>query len=113
MFALPLIGWIWNANAQLIAILAGLGIGVAIVGMLLPRTLKPVFLSLMLVTAPIGMALGEVAMLVIYFGVFLPIGLVFRLMRRDALRLRMERGASTFWRPKEQPRNAGSYYRQS
>ena len=77
------------------------------------RRIKALFLALAIVATPIGMVVGELALLLIYFGCFLPIGLVFRLFRRDALQLTIDRQAESYWERKRQPRSAASYYRQS
>jgi hypothetical protein len=37
---------------------------------------------------------------------------LFRVMGRDALQRRIDRDAKSYWQPKAQPRDAGSYYRQ-
>ena len=68
----------------------------------------------MLVAAPIGMVVGEVAMLFIYLGIFLPIGIVFRVWGRDRLKRKKPTGSvASYWQEKEQPRTVASYYRQS
>ena len=84
MFAIPFVGWLWNGSAQTVGLLALLGCILAALGIAFPKVIKPVFLALTLVATPIGMAIGELSMLFIYYGVFLPIGLAFRLLRRDA-----------------------------
>ncbi len=112
-FALPLIGWLWGATSTVLGGLAGTGIVLAILGLTVPVVVKPVFVLLMLVAMPIGLVIGELAMLIIYFGVFLPIGFGFRLIGRDALQLTLDRDAETYWQPKRQPKDVASYYRQS
>lgn len=111
--ALPLVGWFWGASREWIIGLLAAGVVLAGVGWVVPRLLKPLFLALSLVALPIGMILGEVAMLAIFFGLFLPIGMVMRLSGRDALRLRQDKQTKSFWLPKKQARDAASYYRQS
>ena len=59
------------------------------------------------------MVLGEVAMLIIYFGVFFPIGLLLRLFGQDLLHMRLDRQANSYWQPKQQPQDVSRYYRQS
>lgn len=113
LVALPLIGGIWGARPPVVGVLAGIGLMLAVAGVAMPKTLKPVFLALTIVTAPIGMVIGEVAMLLIYFGVFLPMGLVFRLLKRDVLQIKRDQHASTYWETKRQPKGVASYYRQS
>lgn len=109
---LPLIGWIWNATPTTIGVLGTVGLVVGLTSLLDPKAVKPIFVGLSLLAIPIGMVLGELAMLLIYFGVFLTIGLAFRLMRRDALQLHGDRDADTYWQPKKQSPSKISYYRQ-
>ncbi len=112
LFAIPLLGWLWGAGG---AVLASLGLGgaaLAAAGLLFPKLLKPIFVGLMIVATPIGLVIGEVAMMMIYFGMFLPLGLLFRLLGRDALALKLEPDARTYWSAKKQPGSARSYYRQ-
>ena len=113
LFALPLLGYLWTRELRVVGWMAVLAAGVALAGWLKPALVKPVFLALTLIAAPIGMILGELAMLLVYFGVFLPLALVFRLLGRDELQLKANRAATTYWQPKKQPRNVASYYRQS
>jgi hypothetical protein len=56
--------------------------------------------------------MAEVILLSVYLFVFVPMGIVFRLLRRDALRLQ-KAATDTYWQKKSQPRNAASYFRQS
>jgi hypothetical protein len=113
LFAIPLLGWIWGVEFQTLGWLGLVGLVLALVGVVAPKAIKPVFLALTVVTTPIGMVLGEVVMLLVYMGVFLPIGMIFRLAKRDALQLKLNRQARTYWQPKQQPRDVSSYYRQS
>jgi hypothetical protein len=113
LFAIPLLGWIWGVELRTLGWLGLVGLVLALVGVVAPKAIKPVFLALTVVTTPIGMVLGEVVMLLVYMGVFLPIGMIFRLTRRDALQLKLDRQARTYWQPKQQPRDVSSYFRQS
>jgi hypothetical protein len=115
LFALPLLGLLWRANPTLLGLLTLAGAVLWALSMLRPRVVKPVFLALSIAAIPIGMVVGELAMLVIYFGVFLPIGLLFRLLGRDSLQLGDQRRTAVagYWQPKAQPRGPASYYRQS
>ena len=113
LVVLPLLGWFWGGSVPVVSLLAAIGLVLAIAGIVFPKTLLPIFVALMVVTAPIGMVIGELAMLMIYFGVFLPMGLLFRFSRRDALQLNLNRNTRTYWQPKKQPRGPESYYHQS
>lgn len=109
---LPLVAWRCGAAPALLAAWALAGTAVFALGWFLPRALRAPFLGLTLLALPIGLVVGELALLAIYFGVFLPIGLAFRLMRRDRLKLTLDHRAATYWEPKPRPAGVASYYRQ-
>jgi hypothetical protein len=111
--ALPVIGWLWHASSATITGLTAVGAVFAVVGLLQPRLLKYPFLGLTLLTMPIGLVVGELVLLLIYFGLFLPIGMFFRLIGRDALERGLDRHAQTYWQAKAQPAGPASYLRQS
>ena len=60
-----------------------------------------------------ALIVSELAMLMIYFGLFLPTGLLLRLAGRDALKRQLDRNTTTYWTIKKKPSSAVSYYRQS
>ncbi len=113
LVSFPLLGWLWSGNLTVISALAGLGLLIAITAYVYPKGISPFFVGLMLITAPIGMVVGEVAMFLIYMTVFLPIGMLFRITSRDRLRLKIDRHATSYWQAKRPPKSVGSYYRQS
>jgi len=113
LFALPLLGWLGSADLRTLSGLGLTGVVIALVGLVVPKTIKPVFLALTIVTTPIGIVLSELVMLLVYVGVFFPIGIIFRWAKRDALQLKLGRQDRTYWQPKKQPRDASSYFRQS
>ena len=120
--ALPAISWIlcgrpttdWSAfQWNLMTSIVGVSIMVGLLGWFKPTAIKPVFMAMMIVTYPIGVVVGEAILLVIFLLVFTPFAFVFRLIGRDALQRKIDRDAETYWQPKEQPRDRGSYLRQS
>ena len=56
---------------------------------------------------------GEAVMLFLYFVVFLSFGLWFRLIGRDALKLRIDRNQESYWEDRPPKRKPQDYYRQS
>lgn len=72
---------------------------------------RAVFVAIMLVAAPIGFVISHVFLAVIYYLVITPIGLVFRLIGRDAIGRRLDPGAASYWRDRGQPRPASSYFK--
>jgi hypothetical protein len=111
LVGLPTIGWMWGASPTVWTSLLGAGIVLAALGLFAPKTLKPVFVGLSVVTIPIGLVVSEITLFLMYCLVFLPIGMLFRLTHRDSLRLKPI-SVETHWVEKPQPRNVASYYRQ-
>jgi hypothetical protein len=91
------------AAAVLLAILAAAA----------PRALRPLYLALTALGLPIGFVMSYVILGVVYFGLFTPIALIFRLVGRDALCRKFDRGASTYWRPHRATDEIRRYFRQS
>jgi hypothetical protein len=108
----PVIIWLWGLSGAAGGILAGICALLCAVGLVRPQALKPVYLAVSMVTIPLGLVMGEVALLLAYLIVFMPLGFMFRLFGRDGLELKVDPSASTQWREKNQGHNAASYYRQ-
>ncbi len=92
----------------------GFGAVVGPVGLIVPTAAKPVYLLLTVLSWPIGWVMSHVILGVFYYGVITPIGLVFRLMGRDALQLKRHAGVTTYWHPKVLPGSGEKkrYFRQ-
>lgn len=85
---------------------------VGIPGLLRPRWLRPIFVAWMVAAFPIGWLVSTLALCLLYFGLFTPIGFVLRLLGRDALERRPVQGRDTFWVRKHSPVDARQYLRQ-
>ena len=113
VLALPLIGWLWGLAGQTIGILVVIGCLLCVIGFAFPSLLKPVFVGLTVLVAPIGIVVGELTMLIIYYGVFLPMSIVFKILNRDALQLKIQLDRKSYWQSKKKPSSVASYFRQS
>jgi len=82
-----------------------------VVGLARPDWLRPVFLGLTLATWPIGWVVSRLALALLYFLVFTPIALVFRLVGRDALQRSADPNAKTYWEPYQPNRGLERYLR--
>ena len=112
--AIPLLCWLWISADQLtIGLAAAGGLAIGIIGLLRPSLVKYIFLALMVIAIPIGMVVSEVVLALIFFGVFTPLGLVFRCMGRDALEREIKPDAKTYWQDRKTPQSVASYFRQS
>jgi Saxitoxin biosynthesis operon protein SxtJ len=82
-----------------------------LIGLIRPNWLKPVFLGLTLATWPIGWVVSKVTLALLYFLVFTPIALAFRLIGRDALQRSADPNAKTYWEPYRPNRGLERYLR--
>ena len=83
LLALPAIAWLWGGSLNIIGGCGVVELLLAVVGWVVPQLLKPVFVTMSVLAIPIGLVVGEIAMVLIYFVVFLPVGLYFKVIRRD------------------------------
>jgi hypothetical protein len=77
-----------------------------------PRYLLPFYLAISAIGLPIGIVVSFAILAVLYFGVFTPMSLVFRLVGRDALHRRFDASAKTYWTPRRCADDVRRYYRQ-
>ena len=113
--AVPALTWWFTRPVGVTATMVvaiGVGLAALIAAQVRPCVLKHPFVGLSLATAPIGLIVGELVTLVMFFVVLMPLGLVFRALGRNPLDWRFRRDATTYWTMKSQPRDAASYFRQ-
>ena len=110
--ALPALTWFWTRNPTNASWAAGLGIAVCLLSLVSPHLIKAVFVGLTIVTIPIGMIVGELTMLLIYFGVFLPMAIVFRIIGRDSLQRRSGVTKTSYWQKRTPVSSIRRYYQQ-
>jgi hypothetical protein len=67
----------------------------------------------MAVSMPIGLVVSWLLLALLFYGMFTPVGLFFRLIGRDALCRRYRPDLDTYWAPKAGARDVRSYLRQS
>ena len=90
----------------------GLGIvmGLAALANIAPA-IKPVYIGMMLLAWPIGMVVSTVLLGAIYYLMFTPVGLLFRLMGRDLLHREIDKNAASYWTVRTTQRTPASYMR--
>ena len=90
------------------------GVGVVLVlsrliSLVLTRFIYRVFV---VATMPIGWTLGTLLMLLFYYGLLMPIGLVFRLVGRDPLCRKLDPQAETYWIEHKPAQKKERYFQQ-
>jgi hypothetical protein len=82
-----------------------------IVGLAWPPSIRPLFVGLMIATTPIGWVVSHVLLTIVYWGLFTPVGFLFKLMGRDSLDRRFQPELTTYWQPKTMPTDPSRYLR--
>ena len=77
-----------------------------------PKAVWPLYLLLTVVALPIGFVLSYVILAVLFFGIFTPMALFFRLIGRDVLCRKFDRAAETYWVRKDPTPETRRYFRQ-
>ncbi len=108
----PLVVWFWSRSLYATTWAGVAGLLICGVGFIKPRILQPLFVALTVLAFPIGLVVGEVALLLMFFGVFLPMAVAFRMIGRDALQRRSAGDHKTFWQRRSPTPKSGRYFRQ-
>ena len=95
----------------------GLSIGalalvVGLAGLTRPEWVRLIYIGWMVLAFPIGWTVSQVILLILFFGLFTPIGLIFRLIGRDPLHRARHAGLESYWAAKPAPVDVRSYFKQ-
>ena len=99
-----------RANAAMV--LAALALGVGPLGLIWPRLVRPIYVGWMVLAFPIGWTVSQLILVLLYYGLFTPIGLIFRVIGRDPLHRAHQPGLETYWSAKEIPSDPRRYFKQ-
>lgn len=78
----------------------GLGALLVLLGLVVPALLRPVERLWMKLARALGWVMTRVILGLIFLLLFTPAGLALRLLGKDPLELRLDRRASSYWRPR-------------
>ena len=85
-----------------------------LLGLLFPIVLKPLFILWMSFAVSLGFIMTRIILGLIFFLIFSPIGLVFRLIKKDHLDEAIDPEATSYWRVKDpKPYEPGMSEKQS
>lgn len=100
-------------RSTLALILAGLAVLIGPLGLAKPQAIRFVFVGMTAVAFPIGWLVSHVVLALLFFGMFTPVALLFKLIGRDALARRQRPEVPTYWAAQPVVKNVRSYFRQS
>ena len=101
-----------GASWQAPAILWALAVLISGVGLAFPVAIRPVYLLWMGASFPIGWIVSHLLLGLTYFGLFTLVAGIFRVIGRDALSRRLDRGATTYWVRRSPQTDVARYFRQ-
>ncbi len=91
-------------------VLAVVAVLVGPLGLVRPTAVRGVFVGALVLTFPIGFVVSHVLLGAVFYCVFTPLGLFFRLIGRDALGRRLRPEWESYWAPKATPEDLRSYF---
>jgi hypothetical protein len=92
--------------------LGGLALVVGLAGLTRPEWVRLIYVGWMVLAFPIGWTVSHVMLGILFYGLFTPIGLAFRLIGRDPLQRARRPGVESYWTPKPAPVDLRSYFKQ-
>jgi hypothetical protein len=99
-------------RAGLASILAVLALTIGPLGLARPDWMRRIYVGWMILAFPIGWTVSQVMLAVIFFGLFTPIGFLFRLLGRDPLHRTRRPELESYWAPKPTPTDLRRYFKQ-
>jgi len=101
-----------EASGTVALSLGAVGATCALLSLVAPQANRPLYVALSLATYPIGLVLSHLIMATLYFGLFAPIAILFRLLGRDPLSRRFDPAAESYWTTHPKARSKEDYFRQ-
>ena len=112
--------WLWPAEGpptRSLAVVGG-GLAIGLVDFLWPPFIRPLFLGLIYLTAPIGWTVSHAVLALVYYAVLTPVGpvgpvgLVMHLFGRSPVPKIFDRNADSYWVCALSERTLKSYFQQ-
>lgn len=107
--------WLTSATVPEPAFYLTLGGAGALIGAISRAILhlaRPLYVIWYSLACCIGIVVANLLFVVLYYGLFTPIGLIMRLMGRDALKLKFQRGTTSYWLDAKPVPPPAQYFRQ-
>jgi len=105
---------LWRAESLFAAeILWGVGAALAVLYYAIRPLRRPLYDVWMRAVMPIGIIISHALLGLIYFGIITPIGLLMRLVGRDALQLHLDASADSYWSKHDPGEDRSRYFRQT
>ena len=101
-----------EAADRIAYVMWGVGALSALCSLTVPSLNRFLYVGVSLITFPIGYLVSHALMILLFYGVITPLGLVFRFAGRDPLHRRFEPQAKSYWVSHQQSESAERYFQQ-
>ena len=101
-----------GATPATVYVLAGLAAYCGLFAVAAPAALKWLYVTLTVVSYPIGFVLSYVIVTLMFFVAITPLAFIFKIMGRDGLKLRRSERATSYWIQRTPPATVTRYFRQ-
>lgn len=112
VFFSGLAAWQGRGHAMLAWFLFGVAFAVGLLGVWRPRAIRPIYVGWLVLAFPIGWLVSRIVLAAVFYLVFTPVALLFKIIGRDALQLRRSADKETYWSAKPQADHPRRYYQQ-
>ena len=102
-----------HGRSTLALIFVALAVLIGPLGLLKPQAIRFVFVGITGMLFPIGWLVSQIVLALLFFGVFTPVALLFKLIGRDALARHQRPEVPTYWVVQPSVKDLRSYFRQS
>jgi Saxitoxin biosynthesis operon protein SxtJ len=102
----------WRGRIEFGGALALLAVTIGSMGLIRPEWIRYIYVGWMILAFPVGWMMSQIILLAMFFGLFTPIGLIFRLFRRDTLQQIRRPDLESYWEPKPEPTDLRRYFKQ-
>jgi Saxitoxin biosynthesis operon protein SxtJ len=103
-------GWIHVHPRLAVAYLIA-AVTVGPLGLVKPEAIRPIFVGWMAAVFPVGWIVSRLVLAVLFYGLFTPVGLIFRLVGRDALCRSYQPETQTYWTQRPMTADMDRYFR--
>jgi len=101
-----------GVRIQWAVIIVAAGFGILLSSFISLKQTRILYLGLILVTLPIGWVVSLILLAAFYFLLLAPLGLLFRLLGRDALCRRFDPAAKSYWQTRRESDSLDRYFHQ-
>ena len=84
-----------------------------VIGLAFPMALRPIFVGWMVLVYPLNWLISHLVLAVVYYCIFTPLAVFFKVIGRDTLARRFRPEQETYWTDKRCGVDLRSYFRQS